>query len=299
MSNLLICNNTSLPIAYVLSLSACQLFNYNWSLTYKDVSNISGSQVYLDIVGLGPNKIFAFPNQSVLVADMVTPVLLQNQPNFDGIVGLIYSDTSGISPNPQQSFFKNIAEFLDNHIIGMALKHDQRSSLDFGYANQNFYNGTLAYQDINTANSRWQVHASNSLASFFNLTSEWDTYIDSSSAVITVPADVATVYYANADQGGTNQLSQANPAKWPDIAGQAILPCSLTLPSFLLSINNNYNVTIPGEYLNVKTLTDGYCYCGIQEAAESSMPVLGAPFLMSQYAVFDLNGPRVGLAPQI
>jgi hypothetical protein len=115
---------------------------------------------------------------------------------------------------------------------------------------------------------------------------------------ITLATVAAARYYEAITYGGNSQVIQADSEKWPDIAGKTILPCNLSLPSFSFRINNNYTATVPGEYLNTKSLGYGYCYCGIQESAESSMPVLGAPFLMSQYAVFDLNGPRVGLAPQ-
>lgn len=251
------------------------------------MSNVSGNQVYLDTVGLGPETLFAYPNQSVLIADSASPPLPQNRPNFDGAVGLTYDKTSGVFPNPQPSFFENIAGSLEQPIIGMALKYKQQGSLDFGYINSQCYNGTLEYQNINTTNGLWQVRASNS----GDL--DWDTYLDSGSSVITLPAGPAGQYYT-----ATSQVVQADPAKWPDLAGKAIFPCNLTLPSVTFRINN-YTATIPGKYLNVKTLTHGYCYCGIQQAQGSSMPVLGAPFLMSQYAVFDLNGPRVGLSPQV
>jgi hypothetical protein len=75
MSESLIENNTLLPITYWPSSSTHQLSKFNWALSYKDISNVSGSQVYLDTIRLGPGTLYSYPNQSVLIADTASPEL--------------------------------------------------------------------------------------------------------------------------------------------------------------------------------------------------------------------------------
>jgi aspergillopepsin I len=199
---------------------------------------------------------------------------------------------SSVRPTSQPSFFETISKSLDWPIIGMALNHDRNGYLDFGYVNDTRHDGSLSWSYVDNTQGRWEIHIDHSfyVGSQIYSNGSWAAYVDSGSSIMTVPKFAYDAWVAQVP-GAIETSGELI----PNVHG-LIFPCTTVLPSFGILLGN-YTATVPGSALKGQVINDVHCYCGLQ-MADPSTPVLGAPFMESQYAVFNWNGPMLGLAPQ-
>lgn len=61
-----------------------------------------------------------------------------------------------------------------------------------------------------------------------------------------------------------------------------------------------YKAVTPGKYLKMSPVMEGgsTCFGGMQSNDGMDFSIFGDVFLKNQYVVFDMNGPRLGFAPQ-
>lgn len=130
--------------------------------------------------------------------------------------------------------------------------------------------------------------------------------MDTGTSLMVMSDDIVVPYYSQVT-GAVNGTSGY------------VFPCESKLPSFTVRVGSDGVFTVPAEYMNfglassVNTTilasrsedtipsnsTDNICYGSLQSSqtsGEDSLNILGGAFLKSTFVVFDLRGPKVGVA---
>ena len=96
--------------------------------------------------------------------------------------------------------------------------------------------------------------------------------------------------------------SKTKTGKFDYFEASYIFDCNETLPNFRLLIEGDFEVVVPGEYMNFDSYYGNLCYGGLQpDTAGLGFNIYGDVFLKSVFAVFDRGveggrGPRMGFA---
>ncbi|RDL41713.1 uncharacterized protein BP5553_01692 [Venustampulla echinocandica] len=274
--------------------------NETWDTEYGDGSYASGL-VGLNKVSIGGAVV---ESQAVEIATNVSASFSNLE--SDGIVGLGFTNGNTVVPNQQKTFFDNIAGDLENPVLGVSLRHDGPGHFNFGFLDKRWYTGKIWYADIDTIDGWWAFNATGyGIGRHFNSTVT-PAIMDTGTSLMVMSDDIVVPYYSQV-AGATNGTSGY------------VFPCESKLPSFTLRIGSGGIFTVPAEYMNfglasaVNTTvlasrgdgtppsnsTDNSCYGSLQSSqtsGEDSLNILGDVFLKSTFVVFDMRGPKVGIA---
>ncbi|ORY67506.1 eukaryotic aspartyl protease, partial [Pseudomassariella vexata] len=253
-----------------------------WQIQYGDGSSAGGT-VYKDVVSIGG---ISYPEQAVEVAVLESSQFLQ-QSTFSGLVGLAFSSLNTASPTKQNTFFDNIKMTLDAPIITADLKHRAPGSYDFGFINQSKYAGEIVYTPVDNSGGFWKFTATGyQIGSDQFRSASIPGIVDTGTSLLYLPNDIVQNYY-HAIDGSKNS---------PDNGGW-VFPCNNVLPNFSFGVGNGALMSIPGDYLNYASNSDGSCYGGLQDSSDIGFAIFGDVALKASFVVFDgSESPRLGWA---
>lgn len=253
-----------------------------WEIQYGDGSGASGD-VYTGTVEIGG---VTATSQAIEAATSVS-TQFQQDTNNDGLVGLAFSTINQVQPQPQQTFFDNIKGQLESPLFTAALKDDAAGSYDFGFIDNSKYTGQITYADVDNSNGFWEFEADGySVGSGSSSSTPFNAILDTGTSLMYLPTAAVEAYY-----------SQVSGAQMNTQQGGYTFDCSATLPDASVTVGGT-QFTVPGSLINYAETGDGSCFGGLQDAAGLPYMIFGDVFLKATFAVFDSQGPRIGLAPQ-
>lgn len=201
-----------------------------------------------------------------------------------------------MKPVAQKTWFDNIKDNLSHALFTLDLRHDDYSSIDFGFINHSKYIGdSITYLPISvTHQGAWGFNATGftigSSQSPIDIDLDVNAIADSGSSLMIIDDPVLDVFYGSIPGSSFNTIEQL----W-------IFPCNSTLPDFSVSLGDSLEaVEIPPSYLNFGA-TDydpSQCYGSLQSNAGLNLSIYGITFLKSVFVVFDDENKRVGIAPK-
>ena len=118
------------------TLADGETFNAHYGAVY-DQNTFASGPVAIDSVSIAGVTV---DSMDVGAADQVGPG--EQQP-YDGVLGLQWSGTNSITPDPSQTFFELANQQLDQPVIAMNLKGDGSGTMGLGYIDDAAYSGDL------------------------------------------------------------------------------------------------------------------------------------------------------------
>ncbi|BCR90522.1 pepsin-like aspartic protease [Aspergillus chevalieri] len=269
-----------------------EMKDYTFNITYGDSSYAYGG-VGQDTVDIGgataTGQAVGLPTEvsSYFVGDTCS----------NGLVGLGFSVLNMVQPEPQKTFFDNVADNLDEPLFTALLKSDGQGEYEFGTIDPNKYSGQLINVTVDPSAGFWQFDSK-----FFSVgngpleqvSTAPTSIVDSGTSLMLMSPEVAAAYYAQVDR-----------AVYANSAGGWIYPCSSELPNFSVAVGNSYMATVPGSLINFagvgqnSTTGEDLCYGGIQSNQDTSLQILGDVFMKSMFVVFDKRGPSISFASPV
>ncbi|WEW56517.1 hypothetical protein PRK78_001962 [Emydomyces testavorans] len=202
-------------------------------------------------------------------------------------MGLGFGVLNSVRPIKQRTFFENVMPYLASPVFATSLKHQVPGSYDIGYIDKRKHTGELVYTSVNNTEGFWGITLSGyQVGNGTTVHMSFDAVADTGTTLAILPDPLVRDYYSKVP-GATHHLERV----W-------YVPCNTTLPDLGLVINDNYTVSIPGEYIRYSNPDPkvNNCYGGVQAARNGA--VLGSMFLKTQYVVFDYGQLRLGFAAQ-
>ncbi|KAJ9149975.1 Aspartic proteinase [Pleurostoma richardsiae] len=261
--------------------------NATWYISYErtgDGSSASGN-VYRDQIQLGE---IAVHDVIVESATSVSSSILTDE-NMSGLMGLAFNHSSTVTPR-QTTLLQQLSSQSGIDLFTVDLKYHNAGKYTFGAIDQSLYTGNISYQPIINGSTFWKITLTTvSVAgTFLEYVSQWPAVIDTGTTLMLLPPDLVDLYWSEVPDS-------RNLPSW----GGWVFPCNQTgrLPDFYFGfVNDNFQATVPGRYMNYQNVTDELCYGGIQDNMGLPFAILGDTMLKSVYAVFDSANARVGFA---
>ncbi|KAK5993987.1 Endothiapepsin [Cladobotryum mycophilum] len=252
------------------STSTKKLTGASWDIEYGDGSTSSGD-VYIDTVSVGP---LTFDSQAVESAKNTSGHFIQGA--NDGVLGLAFGSLNTVTPDPQKTFFENIAPTLDANLFVADLRHDTPGSYTFGSIPEEA--GEVLYAPADTSGGFWQFSTSNSLGG-----ESFDTIADTGTTLIVLSPSRAEAYY--------KQIKSAVNDK---TEGGYIFDCNDEVPDYTFTVGGG-TITIPNSLIRYDQYEET-CFGGIQTAEGIPVDIFGDVALKAAYVVFDAGNNQVGWA---
>ncbi|SLM41073.1 Aspartic peptidase domain [Lasallia pustulata] len=247
-----------------------QLDGYTFDINYVGGVGASGT-VGTDTVDIGGAIV---PNQAIELADTV-----------------------GMQPQKQATFMENLQQYVDKPIFTTCFKYNDVGRMDFGDIQPSLYKGELTEVPVNNGSAAWlldhlwfEVNGKP-----LGITTPTSLTVDTGGVLFSPPSPVADAYWAN-----------VNGAR--EISGQWVYPCGANLPDFGVNFGHilgrvNHTAVVPGHLLgqNVESSdSPGNCVGALQGITPGNgvPPVIGPPFMMAQFLVFNQATPSISFAPQ-
>ncbi|KAJ5782606.1 Peptidase aspartic catalytic [Penicillium paradoxum] len=263
--------------------------NSSFEISYGDGSYANGG-VGKDDVSIGGVKV---TGQPFGLPTVVSQTFAEDKKS-NGLVGLGFSSINTITPEPQKTFFENVAPSLDEPVFTARLLSNGVGEYEFGTVDKSKYSGTMVNVSVDASNGFWQFNSAQFAVgggSFQPITKTTQAIADTGTSLMMVSPDVAEAYY-----------DQVEGAIFANNANGYIFPCTSDLPTLSVAIGTAYSATIPGSLMNwsqvgINTTTgETVCYGGLQSSGESAMAIYGDVFLKALFVVFDSRGPSLGFA---
>ncbi|KAJ5458053.1 Peptidase asparticcatalytic [Penicillium sp. IBT 31633x] len=263
--------------------------NSTFKITYGDSSYASGG-VGKDDVSIGGIRV---TEQSFGLPTDISQTFAEDTKS-NGLLGLGFSSINTIKPEPQKTFFENVASRLDEPLFTVRLLSNGIGEYEFGTVDKSKYSGPMANVSVDSSNGFWQFNSAQYAigdGSFHPITQAPEAIADTGTSLMLVSPEVAEAYY-----------KQVDGAIYANNANGYIFPCTSALPTLSVAIGNAYSATIPGSLMNwsevgTNTTTGAtVCYGGVQSSGSSSMAIYGDVFLKALFVVFDQRGPSLGFA---
>ncbi|KAI1734987.1 aspartic peptidase domain-containing protein [Xylaria scruposa] len=258
------------------SSSSKKVDGATWDIKYGDGSTSSGV-VYHDVVNVGG---VSFATQGVESAKQVSDQFAQDS-DSDGLLGLAFSTLNTVTPNPEKTFFDNIAGNLDTAAFTADLKYHEAGTYDFGVIDNSKYTGDISYVDVDSSQGFWGFTADVSGTSVSGIA-------DTGTTLALLPDEVVDAYYQQVD-GAQNDQQQ----------GGYVFPCDADLPDLTFT-PGDAQITIPGKFINYAPADNSgsSCFGGLQSDGGQGISIFGDIALKAAFVVFDQSqgSPRLGWA---
>ncbi|TRX96325.1 hypothetical protein FHL15_002597 [Xylaria flabelliformis] len=258
------------------SSSSKKVSGATWNISYGDGSTSSGV-VYHDVVNVGG---VSFATQGVESAKQVSDQFAQDS-DSDGLLGLAFSTLNTVTPQPEKTFFDNIAGNLDTAAFTADLKYHAAGTYDFGVIDNSKYTGDISYVDVDNSQGFWGFTADVSGTSVSGIA-------DTGTTLALLPDEVVDAYYQQVD-GAQNDQQQ----------GGYVFPCDADLPDLTFT-PGDAKITIPGKFINYAPADDSgsSCFGGLQSDGGQGISIFGDIALKAAFVVFDQSqgSPRLGWA---
>ncbi|KAF9164281.1 hypothetical protein DFQ26_001626 [Actinomortierella ambigua] len=252
-----------------------------FEIEFDDDSKVQGD-AYLETVTIGE---FKAENQTIGVATQYSTTMAPDQFPADGLLGLAFESLSTLKASPLvQTLFSQGQ--LDEPVFSLKLA-SEKSELFLGGANGDLFTGEITYTPVVNA-SFWTVTLDSIDVSQKSVFSDRKAIIDSGSSLIVLSPSDAEVFFGN--------IAGARPSP---VAGEGFYayPCDPP-PTVSLTFNGrSFDIAPDNLNLGVEYAGGNYCVAGIRGGKSGEEAILvGAPFMMSVYTVFDFGNEQVGFA---
>lgn len=193
-----------------------------------------------------------------------------------------------VKPVAQKTWFDNIKTTLPHGLFTLDLRHNDYSSIDFGFINETKYIGDIFYLSTSvTHQGAWGFNATGfTIGSQPPIDLNINAIADSGSSLMIIDDPVLETFYDAVPESSFNATEQL----W-------IFPCNSTLPNFTVRLGV-FDVVIPQSYLNFgpTDYDQSQCYGSLQSNAGLNLSIYGITFLKSLFVVFDDENRRLGFA---
>ncbi|KAF2853807.1 acid protease [Plenodomus tracheiphilus IPT5] len=263
---------------------------YSFNIGYSGNLTTAKGKVYTEKIKLGSIT----TTQVIGAAETVNDQMLDDQ-DSDGMFGLGFSYTNGITPKPQLSFFDTIKPQLEKPLFSVALKHNTTGSFDFGFIDGKKMNGPITYADVvDDGWGAWSIIGEGfSVGSNPKITArKMKIHFDAATSISYTDPDIVSAAYSKIPGAKFDKEQQAY-----------TLPCNAkSVPDITFSIRGSRQV-ISGERLKYAPIDDDgrVCYGALQNIGGGvDFSLLGINFFVNKYLVHDTNNgkPRLGFARQ-
>lgn len=252
------------------STTAVQKKGYTWSIRYGDGSG-AGGDVYTDTVKAGGTSV---TGQAVEVATRISDQFLRDV-DSDGLLGLSFSSgntgewggksfhflipwlslcmnradidaLNTVQPTKQLTFFDNAKSTLSNPLFTVDLKKNAPGSYNFGFIDDSKYTGAITYVPVDSSRGFWGFTSNGySVGSNGDFKSvSIDAIADTGTTLLYLPYAVVEEYYGAIPS-----------ASYSSSQGGYVFPCSASLPSISLAMDN-HKAVIPGPFINYAPTDD-------------------------------------------
>lgn len=229
-----------------------------------------------------------FETQAVEAATNVSSSFTSNSKQ-SGLLGLSLDSVNTVKPTSQLTWFSNVKSSLASPVFTADLGYHAPGSYDFGIIDSSKYTGDITYTPISTAQGFWEITATGyGVGSGSIQTVDIDTIVDTGTALLYLPADIATAYWA-----------QVSGSEDSSTYGGYVFDCSAasSLPDFKYQIGTA-TYTLPGSYINFAPADDAgtKCFGGLQPNTDVGLSIFGDILMKSAFIVFDGENNQVGFA---
>ena len=224
---------------------------------------------------------------------------MESDASMSGLLGLAYKQPSQVTPS-QPTFLQQLSPILGQAVFTVDLRYHASGSYDFGGIDHSKHVGNITWVPLSDGALFWEFDFAS-----FNvgntpvwLLSTWPAILDTGTTLILLPHDLAAAYYAEVPAASFNESYAA----W-------VFPCGTHLPDFHLGFagssgsggGNGWYAKVPGRYIEYTAADDDatQCYGGIQENGGIEFSILGDVFLKALFAIFDVDGGRLGFADKV
>lgn len=225
--------------------------------------------------------------QAVELATQISSAFVSDE-NNDGLLGLAFGKINTVQPQPQKTFFENIADDLDVKAFTADLDIDASGTYEFGKIDTSKYQGELHTTPIDNSQGFWQFESSSYSIGGKDMqnSNARPAIADTGTSLMMVDDAVAEAYYAQI-QGA--QMSQQ--------AGGYVYPCDADVPSFGVAIGDSgFMAHINGSDIEYARVGSNSCFGGVQGNSGQGLQIFGAVLLKQYFAVFNFGDETFGLA---
>ncbi|EEH42022.1 endothiapepsin [Paracoccidioides lutzii Pb01] len=261
-----------------------------FNITYGDSSFARGN-VGMDTIDIGgatvQKQAFGLPNE-------ISDSFIRDE-GSDGLVGLAFTTINTMRPEPQTTFFENIASDLQEPVFTAQLKSQAPGSYEFGIVDPAKFVGDMVDIPVDNSRGHWEIKSSMFMVgddtSVRTVSRGVRTAIaDTGTSLMLVNGEIVEAYYSKVPGA---QLSAA--------AGGFIFPCGTELPDLLVSIGDTHLARIPGSLITFSSTghdSNGneLCFGGIQSNKGARLQIWGDVFFKAIFVAFDLRGPKLRMA---
>lgn len=218
-----------------------EMDGFVFNITYGDGSFAHGT-VGTDTVDIGGATV---PGQAIGLPEQVSPSFAKDEVS-DGLVGLAFSTLNTMEPEPQKTFFENIAENLDEPVFTAQLKHGAIGSYEFGRIDETKFSGDMVQIPVNNSRGHWEIKST-----MYAIGDETDIKrISAKGAVASAVADTGTTLMLLNDEIVEAYYGQVPGAEPSYQAGGYVYPCNATLPDMFVSLHDTHLGRIPGDMIH-------------------------------------------------
>lgn len=260
--------------------------NATWSIAYGDQSTASGL-VYLDTLSIGGAVV---KNQAIESAKQISSSF-RALTKISGLLGLAHDQGNQVRPEKQKTWFSNLLPQLKKPLFTVRLKHDNDGTYNFGWIDQDQYEGDIVYTQAKTNNIGYRLL---DIGGYQFGNQRWQNYRltitpDTGTSLLYLPNIVARHYY----DGVPGVQMQGD---WFTQNAFAI-PCNSTLPDFTFAIEGK-KFTIPGsEMVFGDDGSDQMCLGAmIGQPYTSNVNIFGDIVLKHSFVVFNDGDNTIGWA---
>ena len=229
--------NTALPSSDVSgrtvydpskSKTSSPIAGASFNVNYGDGSQTYG-KVGVDTVEVGGISVMG---QAVELPTAVSSSFTKDL-NSDGILGLAFQSSNGISPEAQPTFWENALSTLQAPLFTANLKANTAGNYQFGVIDHTAYSGSINYTPVNNSGGLWQ---------FATATGQSPGIADTGSSLILLDDNLVSNYWSQVEGHSSDDQG-------------IIFPCSTTLPDFKIALGESYTATIAGSLINYAPAT--------------------------------------------
>lgn len=160
---------------------------------------------------------------------------------------------------------------------------------NFGYIDENAYNGEISYVPVDNSQGFWSFEASGYAIGNKSVPLKFKGIADTGTSLAMLPQEINTAYYSQV-QGASMSYS----------LGGYVFPCDAKIPDFTYKVGD-VSITIPASFINYAEADEEgkKCFGGIQPDTDIGFSIFGDVALKAAFVVFDAgtqSEPRLGWA---
>ncbi|KAL8831192.1 MAG: hypothetical protein Q9191_001004 [Dirinaria sp. TL-2023a] len=255
-----------------------------FNASYGPGFGASGS-VSSDSVNIGGAIV---PSMPIGVADTVGDFMLDGAfAATDGILGIAFKYGNAIRPDQSPTYVEMVLPYLDQPVFAVDFREDNSGSFGLGAVDDTAYTGQLINVPVdNGTDGSWTVDGVSFGVGDSSFTQQM--LFDTGGETMGVDPSVAAAYWGQVS-GAVDSSAAQDGSGWN-------FPCGTQLPDFGV-IFNGATVTIPNALIAGSPGSNPQM-CSANLVGMAGRGMVGAPFWLSQYVVFNQADPSISFAPK-